>query len=173
MSGHSKWSTIKHKKAAADAKKGKIFTKLANQITLAAKEGGGDPDANPSLRLLVDKARSANMPKDNVQRAIDRGLGKGSEGALDEIVYEGYAIGGVGVMVKVVTDNRNRTGPEIRQIFEKNGGSIAGPGAVAYMKQIDPVPTIKLEGEDRGKVESLLSALDDHDDVVEVWSNLA
>jgi YebC/PmpR family DNA-binding regulatory protein len=173
MSGHSKWSTIKHKKAATDAKKGKIFTKLANQITLAVKDGGGDIDANPALRLLVDKARTANMPKDNVSRAIDRGLGKGSEGSLEEIVYEGYSTGGVGIMVKVVTDNRNRTGPEIRQLFEKAGGSIAGPGAVAYMKQLDPVPTIELTGVDLEQVEGLLDALEDHDEVVEVWSNKA
>lgn len=173
MSGHSKWSTIKHKKAAADAKRGKIFTKLAGQIALAAKSGGGDPEANPALRLLVDKARSVNMPSDNVRRAIDRGLGKGGASAMEEVVYEGYGLGGVGVMVSTLTDNRNRTGSEVRQIFERFGGSISGPGSVAYMKNIQPIPTVSLAGEEDGKVRAMLETLEDLDDVLEVWSNLA
>lgn len=173
MSGHSKWSTIKHKKAANDAKKGKVFTKLAKLITVAVKSSGiGDPASNPSLRLLVEKARQENMPSDNVRRAIDRGLGKGESAILEEIVYEGYGPMGVGVMVKVVTDNRNRTGSEIRTIFDKNGGSLAGPGAVSYMKNLDPIPMVTLEGEDLDKVLALLELLDDNDDVVDVWSNL-
>ena len=173
MSGHSKWSTIKHKKAATDAHKGKVFTKLASQISIAVRTGGGDPNGNPSLRLLIDKARSVNMPSDNVRRAIDRGLGKGGAGPVEEITYEGYGVGGVGVMVSVVTDNRNRTGAEIRQIFEHHGGSISGPGSVAYMKNITPVPTISLGGEEKTRVEQLLTALDDHIDVIHVWSNKA
>lgn len=173
MSGHSKWATIKHKKAATDAKKGKVFTKLAAQISLAAKSGGGDPNGNPSLRLLIDKARGVNMPSDNVRRAIDRGLGKGGAATLEEIVYEGYALGGVGVMVSVVTDNRNRTGSEVRTIFDKFGGSISGPGSVAYLRTIQPQPKVELIGEDHEKVEAMFEALEDNDDVVELWHNLA
>jgi YebC/PmpR family DNA-binding regulatory protein len=173
MSGHSKWSTIKHKKAANDAKKGKVFTKLAKLITVAVKTSGiGDPASSPSLRLLVEKARQENMPSDNVRRAIDRGLGKGDNTVLEEIMYEGYGPSGVGIMVKVVTDNRNRTGSEVRTIFDKNGGSLAGPGAVSYMKHLDPIPMVTLEGEELDKVLALLDLLDDNDDVVEVWSNL-
>jgi len=174
MSGHSKWSTIKHKKAVVDAKRGKVFTKIARMITIAVKDGGsGDPGSNPALRLAVDKAREANMPNDNIKRAIDRGLGKGSEGKMEEITYEGYASGGIGVIVKVLTDNRNRTAAEIKNMFEKNGGSLGSPGSVSYLKNISPTPMITLEGSDGQMVERLLDDLDSHDDVVEVWSNLA
>ncbi len=173
MSGHSKWSTIKHKKALTDAKKASAFTKLANQILIAVRtSNSGDPDMNPSLRLVLEKARAVNMPNDNIKRAIDRGLGKIEGSALEEVNYEGYGPFGVGVIAMTVTDNRNRTGAEIRNLFEKSGGSIGGPGSVSYLKNISPIPTVHLAGTDLEKVHDLLEALEDHDDVVEVWSNL-
>jgi|GEM_PF-1281326 len=132
MSGHSKWSTIKHKKAKTDAARGKVFTKIIKEITTAAKIGGGDPNGNPRLRLAVDKAKEANMPNDNIKRAIDKGVG-GGEAAMEELVYEGYAPGGVALMVEVMTDNRNRTAPEVRSIFEKNGGNLGSTGCVSYL----------------------------------------
>ncbi|MBU1026438.1 MAG: YebC/PmpR family DNA-binding transcriptional regulator [Candidatus Margulisbacteria bacterium] len=132
MSGHSKWSTIKHKKAKTDAARGKVFTKLIKEITTAAKIGGGDADGNPRLRLAVDRAKEANMPNDNIKRAIDKGVGGGAE-AMEELVYEGYAPAGVAMMVEVMTDNRNRSAGEIRSIFEKNGGNLGATGCVSYM----------------------------------------
>ena len=129
MSGHSKWASIKHKKKAADAKRGKLFTKLARAITVAAREGGGDPEGNPTLATAIEKAKSFSMPKDNIQRAIDRGTGEGSDGtAIERIVYEGYGPGGVAVLVEALSDNRNRTGAEIRHAFDRNGGSLGEPG---------------------------------------------
>lgn len=137
MSGHSKWSTIKRQKGAADAKRGAAFTKLGNAIAIAVREGGsGDPDSNFKLRLAVEKARQANMPKENIQRSIDRGLGKGGEIAPENALYEGFgppAGGGVAVVVDAITDNKARTGSELRNLFEKHGGTLGGPGAVAYM----------------------------------------
>ena len=134
MSGHSKWSSIKHKKGAADAKRGKLFTKLARAITVAARDGGGDPDNSPALATAVQKARDASMPKDNIQRAIDRGTGAGSDGAaIERIVYEGYGPGGAAVLVEALTDNRNRAGAEIRFAFSKHGGSLGEPGSVAWI----------------------------------------
>ena len=132
MSGHSKWSTIKHKKAAADAKRGKIFTRLAKELTIAAREGGGDPDSNVRLRLAIDKAKAGNMPKDNIERAIKRGTGELEGGALEEVVYEGYAPHGVGMLIEVVTDNRNRAVAEVRHVFNKYGGNLAEAGAVSW-----------------------------------------
>src|SRR5918993_454241 len=133
MSGHSKWSSIKHKKGAKDAKRGKLFTKLARAITVAAREGSGDPDANPALGLAVQKARDASMPKDNIQRAIDRGTGEGADAAaIESVVYEGYGPGGAAILVEALTDNRNRTGAEVRHIFDKHGGSLGEPGSVAW-----------------------------------------
>ncbi|HET6446665.1 MAG TPA: YebC/PmpR family DNA-binding transcriptional regulator [candidate division Zixibacteria bacterium] len=132
MSGHSKWSTIKHKKAATDAKRGKVFTRLNKEITIAAREGGGDPNINVRLRLAIDKARTANMPKDNIDRAIKRGTGELEGGQLDEVIYEGYAPHGVGVLIEVVTDNRNRSIAEVRHAFNKQGGNMAEAGAVAW-----------------------------------------
>lgn len=132
MSGHSKWSTIKHKKAKTDAARGKVFTKIIREITTAAKFGGGDPAGNPRLRLAVDKAKEANMPNDNIKRAIDKGVG-GGDSAMEELTYEGYAPGGVALMIEVMTDNRNRTAPEIRSIFEKNGGNMGSSGCVSYL----------------------------------------
>ncbi|HET56210.1 MAG TPA: YebC/PmpR family DNA-binding transcriptional regulator [Ignavibacteria bacterium] len=132
MSGHSKWSTIKRKKAVIDAKRGKIFTKLIKEITVAARNGGGDPDANPRLRLAVDNAKAANMPADNIDRAIKKATGELEGVSYSEMTYEGYAPGGVAVMIESVTDNKNRTVAEIRHAFNKLGGSLAESGAVSY-----------------------------------------
>jgi YebC/PmpR family DNA-binding regulatory protein len=134
MSGHSKWSSIKHKKGAADAKRGKLFTKLARAITVAARDGGGDPDNSPALATAVQKARDASMPKDNIQRAIDRGTGAGSEGAaIERVLYEGYGPAGVAILVEALTDNRNRASAEVRFAFSKHGGSLGEPGSVAWI----------------------------------------
>jgi YebC/PmpR family DNA-binding regulatory protein len=136
MSGHSKWSSIKHRKAATDAKRGKLFTKLARAITVAAREGGGDPAGNPTLATAVQKARDYSMPKDNIQRAIDRGAGGGTDAQqIERAVYEGYGPGGVAIMVEALTDNRNRAGAEIRHAFGKHGGSLGEPGSVAWIFQ--------------------------------------
>jgi YebC/PmpR family DNA-binding regulatory protein len=132
MSGHSKWAGIKHKKAANDAQRGNIFTKLANNITVASKQGGGDPSLNASLRMAIDKARSANMPKDNIERAIKRGTAELGGAAVEELLYEGFGPGNVAILVEVLTDNRNRSNSDIRLIFSKNGGRIADGGGVAY-----------------------------------------
>jgi len=133
MSGHNKWSTIKHKKGAADAKRGKIFTKIIKELTVAAKMGGGDPDANPRLRTAIDKAKSENMPKDNIERAIKKGSG-GLEGVnYEETTYEGYGPGGVAVLVEVMTDNRNRTVSDVRSIFSKCNGNMGEAGCVAWL----------------------------------------
>jgi YebC/PmpR family DNA-binding regulatory protein len=134
MAGHSKWAQIKHKKAATDAKRGKQFTKLARAITVAAREGGGDPAGNSTLATAIQKAKDFSMPKENIQRAIDRGTGAGdSEGAIERAVYEGYGPGGAAIMIEALTDNRNRTGAEVRHAFEKHGGSLGEPGSVAWI----------------------------------------
>ncbi len=133
MSGHSKWSTIKHKKAATDAKRSKAWSKVSRDITVAAKMGGGDPEANPRLRLAVDKAKSANMPRDTIERAIKKGTGGLDGVSYEECVYEGYAPGGVAVMCSALTDNRARTAPEIKKIFERSGGNLGAVGSVAWM----------------------------------------
>ncbi len=133
MAGHSKWANIKHRKAAADARKGKVFTRLIKEITVAAKLGGGDPNANPRLRLAMDKAREANMAKDSVQNAVKRGTGQLEGVTYEEIRYEGYGAGGAAVMVDVLTDNRTRTVAEIRHAFTKNGGNLGSDGSVAYL----------------------------------------
>lgn len=143
MSGHSKWSTIKRQKGLNDAKRGNVFTKLANAITIAAKLGNsGDPDSNPRLRLALEQARSANMPKDNVQRAVDRGLGKLPGQSLEEIVYEGFGPSKVAYLLEVVTDNKNRTLAEIRNLFERSGGALGSQGSTAYM--FDKIGEIRL-----------------------------
>jgi YebC/PmpR family DNA-binding regulatory protein len=133
MSGHSKWASIKHKKAVVDARKGKHFTKLARAITVAAREGG-DPDGNPTLANAIQKAKDASMPKDNIERAIAKGTGEGTDAdAIEAVVYEGYGPGGVAFLVEVLTDNRNRTGSEVRHLFTKHGGNLGEPGSVAYL----------------------------------------
>jgi YebC/PmpR family DNA-binding regulatory protein len=134
MSGHSKWSSIKHKKGAADAKRGKLFTKLARAITVAARDGGSDPDGNPTLATAVQKAREASMPKDNIQRAIDRGSGIGTDAAaIESILFEGYGPGGAAILVEALTDNRNRASADIRHAFTKHHGSLGEPGSVAWI----------------------------------------
>lgn len=133
MSGHSKWHTIKHKKGALDAKRGKLFTKLIREMTIAARLGGGDPDANPRLRTAVDKAKAANMPQDNITRAIKKGTGELEGTTYEELVLEGFGPGGVAILVEGSTDNRNRTVSEIRHLFSKHGGNLGGAGSVAYM----------------------------------------
>jgi len=133
MSGHSKWSTIKHKKAAQDAKRGRLFTKLIKEITVAARQGGGDPDGNPRLRAAIDVAKSANMPADNIKRAVQKGTGELPGVSYDEVQYEGYGPGGVAILVETLTDNRMRTTPEIRHAFSKHGGNLSEPNSVAWM----------------------------------------
>jgi YebC/PmpR family DNA-binding regulatory protein len=133
MSGHSKWATIKHKKAATDARRGKLFTKVLREITVAAKIGGGDPKANPRLRSAVLEARSNSVPNDNIERAIKKGTGELEGEAYEEVLYEGYGPGGIAVLVEGLTDNKNRTAPEIRHLFTKYGGSLGASGCVAWM----------------------------------------
>ncbi len=132
MSGHSKWSTIKHKKAAQDKKRGKLFTRLAKDITIAARDGGGDPEFNTALALAIDKAKAANMPKDNIERAIKRGTGELEGGQLEQIMYEAYGPHGVGILIEAVTDNRNRAVADIRHAVNKHGGNMAENGAVSW-----------------------------------------
>jgi YebC/PmpR family DNA-binding regulatory protein len=154
MSGHSKWSTIKRQKGANDAKRGALFTKVAREISVAARQGGGDPDANYRLRLAIEKARSVNMPADNIKRTIDKATGGGEGEAYEEIVYEGYGPGGVAVLVEAQTDNRNRTAADVRSIFAKSGGQLAGSGAVAW--QFEPRGLISVS---RGPLDADMVAL--------------
>ncbi len=159
MSGHSKWSTIKRKKGAADAKRGAVFTKLANAITIAAREGGGDPTMNFTLRLTIDKAKSANMPSANVERAIKRGTGELADGkALEQITYEGYGPGGVAFLIECLTDNRNRTVSEVRSTLTKRGGSLGETGSVGYLFEKKGVISVSKNGVDTDAV--MLAAID-------------
>lgn len=175
MSGHSHWATIKRKKQAEDIKRGKIFSKFGRAITVAARQGGGDLEANPTLRAAVEKARSYNMPRDNIERAIARGVGGGGGEGLVEATYEGYGPKGVAFMVKVLTDNKNRALSEIRKIFETHGGRMGKAGSAAYIFATDPEnPVFAIpvtEPEKAKKVLGLANALDEHDDVQEVYSN--
>ena len=158
MSGHSKWSSIKHKKGAADAKRGKLFTKLARAITVAARDGGGDPDGNPALATAVQKARDASMPKDNIQRAIDRGSGVGADaGAIERILFEGYGPGGAAILVEALTDNRNRASADIRHAFTKHHGSLGEPGSVAWIFEKRGVVVVDA---DRYGEDDLITAID-------------
>src|SRR3954471_22047027 len=158
MSGHSKWSTIKRQKGVNDSKRSAMFTKVAREVAVAARAGGGDPDANYRLRLAVDKARAINMPAENIKRAIDKAVG-GTEGEqFEEIVYEGYGPGGVAVLVEAQTDNRNRTAGEIRSIFTKAGGQLAGSGAVAWQFEPRGLITVARNGIDPDEV--ALTAID-------------
>jgi len=238
MSGHSKWSTIKHKKGAADAKRGKVFTRIIKEMTVAARMGGGDINGNPRLRAAVAEAKANNMPKDNIDRAIKRGTGELEGVTIEEITYEAYGPGGVALIVEAMTDNTNRTTPEIRHIFEKNGGNLGTPGSVKFqferkgyfaiekksvsedklmelaleagaddLQTEDPavfevytspdnfepvrqalekntIPTleaklgqipanyVKLDEQKARQAIKLIEALDEHDDVQNVWSNL-
>ena len=236
MSGHSKWSSIKHKKGAADAKRGKLFSKLARAITVAARDGGGDTDGNPTLATAVQKAREASMPKDKIQKAIDTGTGAGADSAaIERILYEGYGPAGVAVLVEALTDNRNRASAEIRFAFSSHGGSLGEPGSVAWIFEkkgaivvdagryeedelivaidagaedvqedgdrfrvlcephdlsavraaleqagveiesagiaTEPKSTVEVKGHDAERLMKLLDALDDQDDVDEVFAN--
>jgi YebC/PmpR family DNA-binding regulatory protein len=156
MSGHSKWSTIKRQKGVTDAKRSVAFTKVAREISVAARQGGGDPDANYRLRLAIEKARSANMPADNIKRSIEKATGGGEGEQYEEIVYEGYGPGGVAILVEAATDNRNRTAAEVRSMFAKAGGQLAGSGAVAW--QFEPRGLITVVGRDPDEV--ALAAID-------------
>lgn len=166
MSGHSKWSTIKRKKGALDAKRGKIFTRLGREITVAAREGGGNPEANTRLRLAIDKAKASNMPKDNIERAIARGAGGGDDGVqMEEITYEGYGPHGVAVLVDVLTDNKNRSLSNLRQAFTRSGGNMAEAGSVAW--QFDRKGYIEVQADGVDSDELFMAAADaGADDVV-------
>ena len=158
MSGHSKWASIKHKKALVDAKKGKAFTKLSRAIQVAAREGGGDPTGNPALALAIQKARDASMPKDNIERAVAKGTGADSDAnAFESLVYEGYGPGGVAVIVEALTDNRNRTGSEVRHAFTKFGGNLGEPGSVAWI--FEKKGQLVVDGSRYGE-EELMPAID-------------
>ncbi len=152
MAGHSKWANIRHRKAAQDAKRGKIYTKLAREITVAAKEGGGNPEKNPRLRAAIEKARKFNMPKENIERAIKRGTGELQGESYEEITYEGYGPGGVAVIVKCLTDNRNRTASEVRHVFSKYGGNLGTSGCVSYLFNRKGVITVDAEKYDEETV---------------------
>ena len=166
MSGHSKWSTIKHKKGAADAKRGKLFSKLSRAIIVAAKEGGPDPAGNLALQNAIEKARSYSMPKDNIERAIAKGAGEGSDGsAFETVVYEGYGPGGVAVIVEALTDNRNRTAADVRHMFSKHGGNLGATGAVAWQFDRRGVVVVPADGVD--EEELLLVAADGGADDIE------
>ena len=179
MSGHSKWSTIKRQKGITDAKRGALFTKVAREISVAARQGGGDPDTNYRLRLAVDKARSVNMPADNIKRTIDKATGGGEAEQYEEIVYEGYGPGGVAVLVEAATDNRNRTAAEVRSIFTKTGGQLAGSGAVAWQFEPRGLIVVPRDGADPDEV--ALAAIDagaedvdtDDEDAIEIFTEPA
>jgi YebC/PmpR family DNA-binding regulatory protein len=174
MSGHSKWHNIKRKKESEDAKRGLIFTKVGRLITVAARQGGGDPDANPALRLAVEKAKQARMPKENIQKAIQKGVGAGSGENFEEVVYEGFGPGGIGFMVYALTDNRNRAVAEVKNIFSRHGGSLGHPGSTSYMFNPDtkePIYSIQVPEEQLEKIVSIEEMLEDLDDVQEVYSN--
>lgn len=171
MSGHSHWSGIKHKKAAIDAKRGKAWSKLARALIVAAKNGGGDPSQNLALRYAVDKSKAANMPKDTIAKAIKKGTGEVAGVSFEEVLYEGYGSGGVAVMVDALTDNRNRTGPEIKKIFEKRGGSLGTSGCVSWMfskKGLITVSTSSAEEDELMEI-ALSAGADDMENMGEIF----
>ncbi len=173
MSGHSKWSTIKHQKAIEDGKRSSVFTKIAKKIRIAVQKGGsGDTNSNSFLRGCIDEARSVNMPMENIKRAIGKALGHGDGDIAEEVVYEAYGPGGVGMLITVITDNRNRTGGEVKNILEKHSAKLGGPGSVSYMKSILPLPTVTLIDSELEMANKLFDLLNEVDDVVDVWSNL-
>ncbi|OGZ60989.1 MAG: hypothetical protein A2919_00605 [Candidatus Spechtbacteria bacterium RIFCSPLOWO2_01_FULL_43_12] len=186
MSGHSKWSTIKHKKAANDAKRSAIFNKLAKAITIEARQGGGDPGTNYTLRTLIEKAKGLNMPKDKIEMAAKKGTGELKDGTLlEELTIEGFGPGGVALLIKAITDNRNRTVSEIKHLMDRHGAKFTGENSVRWMFKQElreneeghkitewiPQNTVKLSEEDTKKLENLYEALDDDDDIQEVYSN--
>ncbi len=158
MAGHSKWANIKHRKAASDAKRGKIFTRVAKEITISARDGGGDPDGNPRLRLAIQQARAANMPNDNIDRAIKRGTGELEGQKLEEIMLEGYGPGGIAILIESVSDNRNRTVADVRHILSRHGGSMADAGSVAWNFTRKSVISVPAEGNTEDDV--LMAVLD-------------
>jgi len=183
MAGHSKWAGIKHKKAIVDARRGKLFTKLARAITVAAREGGGDIDGNPTLGLAVQKARDASMPKDNIERAIAKGTGEGVDtDQIETVVYEGYGPGGVALLIEALTDNRNRTGADVRHLLGKHGGNLGEPGSVSYLfdkqgvivvdansyDEDDLIPAIDAGAEDISLDEDVFEVLTEPGDLVSV-----
>ena len=181
MAGHSKWNNIKNKKEATDSKKAKVFAQISKQIRIAVKEGKSDnPQFNPGLRLALDKARAANMPKDKIQKAIDRGMGKSAEGVvIQEVTYEAFGPGGAAFMIVALTDNLNRTSSDIKFILSRNGGSMASPGAAKYMFQRSedgmsyvPTMTLDLNDADMKVAQTLIDTLDEYDDVEEVLTSI-
>ncbi|MBE9508548.1 MAG: YebC/PmpR family DNA-binding transcriptional regulator [Chloroflexi bacterium] len=178
MSGHSKWKTIKHKKAAADARRGKLFTRLGREITIVAREGGGDPSVNFNLRLAVDKAKTSNMPKDNIERAIKRGTGELKGEELVEVTYEGYAPNGIALLIQVLTDNKNRTVADVRRIITRQGGTMADAGAVAWQFERKGYIAIAPDGADQDTIFEIAveAGAEDvvfSDDLIEVYAELA
>ncbi|MBI4121502.1 MAG: YebC/PmpR family DNA-binding transcriptional regulator [Candidatus Ryanbacteria bacterium] len=178
MAGHSKWAQIKHQKAATDAKKGKIFGKLARAISIAARERGSDPNTNPSLRSAIQKAREVNVPNDNVERAIKKGAGGGEGASLQEFTYEAYGPGGAALVITGITDNNNRTSNEIKHLLSKHGAKWANPGSVlwAFEKkeggwESRPYSEVELGEHDTKALYDLMSILDDNDDVQDIYAN--
>ena len=177
MSGHSKWATIKRKKGAADAKRGKIFTKLIKEITISARQGGGDPNGNPRLRLAIDNAKAANMPADNIERAVKKATGELEGVSFTELMYEGYGPGGIAILVEVATDNKNRTVAEVRHIFSKIGGSMGESGSVAWMFERKGMITVKRNNKSEDDVMEIVleAGADDmqtEEDIFEVTTSL-
>lgn len=176
MSGHSKWSNIKRKKGILDAQKGKIFSKMSHLITVAAKQGGGNPDANPSLRLAIDRAKAAKMPKENIDRAIKKGTGVSGGQRFEEVIYEGYGPEGVAFFLKGMTDNKNRTVAGVRNIFDKAGGSLGATGSTSYIFADDfSNPSFQVGVEDankKQKILALIKELESHNDIEEVYTNI-
>jgi len=178
MSGHSHWAGIKHKKAITDKKRGKIFSKASHLISIAAKEKGGDPETNPRLRLAIEKAREVNMPKENIERAIKKGTGEIEGVKIEEVTYEAYGPAGAALIIEVITDNKNRVLPEIKHILARFGGKLAEAGSVKYLfekKRADWVAKYPFEiadEKDKKQLENLFEALDENDDVQEIYSNL-
>lgn len=158
MAGHSKWANIKHRKAAQDARRGKIFTKIIRELTVAARQGGGNPDDNPRLRAVIDKALTANMKKDTIERAVERGAGGGDDNNYEELTYEGYGPGGVAIFIEAMTDNRNRTVAEIRHAFNKMGGNLGTDGSVAYLFSKQGIISYSPEVEEDKLMEAALVA---------------
>lgn len=178
MSGHSKWNNIKNRKGAADTKRAKVFAEIAKHIRIAVKEGKSDkPDFNPGLRLVLEKARAANMPKENIMRAIDRGMGRGPGGMVHEVTYEGFAAHGVAVLVHAATNNPVRTSGEVRHAFTKYGGSLGSPGSAQYMFEkkdgvFIPLMATEVTPEQRATVEEMVTLLEENDDVEEVITTM-
>lgn len=177
MSGHSKWSTIKHKKAITDARRGKLFGKLAKAISVAVREKGGDPAMNSALRSAIEAAQESNMPKDNIERAIKRGTGELEGAALEEITLEAYTQEGIALIIKAITDNKNRTVSQIKKILSEKGAKLAGEGSAKWMFEKQGADwlaknTMEITDEQKTKVESLFETLDENDDVQEIYSNL-